>query len=354
MIGKVKLTGKYLDQPLLVAKFSKTVPSVLLGGSALYTANETRKAPEGKKKKTAINTAMVLGCTSLAALAAPKIAAKAIGRPYEKVDLNKIKQANTALVEGFLTENKVAKNVTDILEKAKTKVLSIKDIAILHKKIGGTKNGKEFFDKFVPEPQNVTAGEIVKDMGRLSILGFLPVAGGIAGGVAGDMITDKPQWKKKFPNKIKEGAYQYLANIFLCNVGAAAALGIMEAKKVTSKSARALGMVGGILTTGVIGGSAIANYISKNLINPMFDDKQSKSNKHESLCSERKPEALDICLHSDDIATVAVMSGLKWIEPALPILYTISGFRAGIGYRNGNDVKNHHHHHHHKVLSGAE
>ena len=29
------------------------------------------------------------------------------------------------------------------------------------------------------------------------------------------------------------------------------------------------------------------------------------------------------------------MSGLKWIEPALPIMYAISGYRAGIGYRNG-------------------
>ena len=32
------------------------------------------------------------------------------------------------------------------------------------------------------------------------------------------------------------------------------------------------------------------------------------------------------------------MSGLKWIEPALPILYGISGYRTGIGYRN--DKKN--------------
>ena len=58
------------------------------------------------------------------------------------------------------------------------------------------------------------------------------------------------------------------------------------------------------------------------------------------MYSERKPEALDICLHSDDIATIAVMSGFKWIEPSLPILYTISGYRSGIGYRNGD--KGHH------------
>ena len=55
------------------------------------------------------------------------------------------------------------------------------------------------------------------------------------------------------------------------------------------------------------------------------------------IYNEHKPEALDIGLHTDDIATVAVMSGLKWIEPALPIMYAISGYRAGIGYRNVNN-----------------
>ena len=87
------------------------------------------------------------------------------------------------------------------------------------------------------------------------------------------------------------------------------------------------------MTTGVIGGSAIANLISNKIVNPLFGKKSDK------IYSERKPEALDIGLHTDDIATVAVMSGLKWIEPALPIMYAISGYRAGIGYRNVNKCK---------------
>ena len=102
MLNQIKTAGKYLDQPLLVGKFSKAVPATLAGLSAVYTIHETKKAPEGKKKKTAINTAIVLGATSLAALAAPKIAAKAVHRPYEKVDLEKIKKVNTQLVEDFL------------------------------------------------------------------------------------------------------------------------------------------------------------------------------------------------------------------------------------------------------------
>ncbi len=356
MLNKIKTVGKYLDQPLLVGKFSKVVPASLAGLSALYTVHETSKAPKGKKKKVAVNTAMVLGATSLAALAAPKIAAKAVGRPYEKVNLEKIKQGNTVLVENFINQNKLGEKPKRILEKAKTEVLNIKEIGFLQKTIGKTEKGKAFMDAFVPEPQNITAGEIVKDMGRLSILGALPVAGGIAGGVAADVVLDKPHWKKKIPNKIKEGIYQYLANIFLCNVGAAAALGVMETAKVKSKSARALAMVGGILVTGVIGGSSIANFISRKFVNPLFDgkshhDKHEKINPKEKHKDDRKPELLDICLHTDDIATVAVMSGLKWIEPALPILYTISGYRAGIGYRNADKKAEHHHKQHHKVFS---
>ena len=346
MVNVVKNIGKYLDQPLLVGKFSKAVPTTLFGLAGVYTLNETRKAPNGEKKKNALHTGMILGATSLAALAAPRIAAKAVGRTYEKIDISKIKHNNKNLVEKFLVENKVSDKLGTILDKAKEKVLSIKEIAILNKEVSKTENGKKFMDAFVPEPQNVTASDIVKDMARLSVLGAMPVAGGIVGGIAADVATDKPNWKKKVPNKIKEGVYQYLANIFLCNVGAAAALGIMEASNIKSKALRAGGMVVGILTTGVIGGSSIANYISKKIINPILD-KGNKTNNNDKLYSERKPEVLDVCLHSDDIATIAVMSGFKWIEPSLPILYAISGYRAGIGYRNGSNDKTHSHHHHH-------
>ena len=83
-------------------------------------------------------------------------------------------------------------------------------------------------------------------------------------------------------------------------------------------------MTSGIILTGVLGGSKVANFVSQKIIAPLTGAKQK----------ERKPEALDVCLHTDDIATVSLLSGLKWIEPALPILYSVSGYKAGIGYRN--------------------
>ena len=214
------------------------------------------------------------------------------------------------------------------LKNQKNHVLKFKEIKTLGKGLSHVNGGKTLFDRLIPEPENISAKDIKNEIGRLSLYGFIPIAGGVAGGIMGDVFTEKKVTKEKMSDRIKEGSYQYLANIFLCNVGAGLALAGLEKMKIKSKMARAVGMVGGIVATGIVGGSSIANYIGKKIINPLFDGKNTKS-------TERKPEAMDICLHTDDIATVAVMSGLKWIEPALPILYGVSGYRSGIGYRNG-------------------
>lgn len=125
----------------------------------------------------------------------------------------------------------------------------------------------------------------------------------------------------------------------MCNVGAGSALFISErlekAKKIKplTPMKKLVVILSGITATGIVGGSYIANYVSKKCINPLFGEKNQKK-----LYGERKPEALDIALHADDIATAGILSGFKWIEPALPFMYFISGYRAGIGYRNGNDL----------------
>lgn len=316
-----KVLGKFLDQPILVAKFENKVPYILAGGGALYTAHVVKKAEPEKKNKALLRVGTTMIFTVLSALAAPKIVNKIFKQHTES--LKEIKNKNKILIDTFTKDNKVNESTNKILNKAKDKVLSIKEIKQLEKH-------KEFLDKLIPEPENISSKEIFSEIGRLSLLGLIPVIGGISGGIAGDMVTTK-HWKEKVPNKIKEGTYQYLANIFLCNVGAGTALAILEKCGVKGKTPRALGMIAGIITTGIIGGSAIANAIGNKIINPIF--KKEKTN---NLYNERRPEALDIGLHVDDIATVAVMSGLKWIEPALPIMYAISGYRAGIGYRNVN------------------
>lgn len=334
----IKLTGKYLDQPLLVEKFRRSVPAILTGLGSMYCLHEVSKAPERKKKKAAIRTFTTMGFTISSALAAPKIASKVFNSGEALRNYSQIVRDNSKLVDGLLKNNRFEFNIVKTLKKSRDKVLKFSEIKELYGKVGKTESGKDFLNKLIPDPENISSSEIFSKIGELSLLGFIPVAGGITGGILGDKLTEK-HWKSKIPNKIKEGVYQYLANIFLCNVGAGLALGILEKLKIQSKSARVAGMVSGIITTGIIGGSAAANAIGNKLINPMISDKISENN----LYSERKPEALDIGLHTDDIATVAVMSGLKWIEPALPIMYSISGYRAGIGFRNG-----HHGHVHNK------
>lgn len=318
-----KIVGKYLDQPLLVAKFEKKVPLILTVGGSVCVANAVKKSPNCEKDETLLRVGTTMLFTLLSALLAPRFVNKLFKK--EMASIKDIKLKNSELIDKFIKEKNPDKNLAEILNKSKNKVLTLKETKFLCEKF---EKDKSFLNKLIPEPDNITSKEIFSEIGRLSLLGLIPVIGGIAGGIAGDLVVSK-NWKENVPNKIKEGTYQYLANIFLCNVGAGIALGIMEKLGVKTKTTRALGMVTGILLTGVIGGSAIANLIGNKIINPMFGN-----NKNKGLFSERKPEALDIGLHVDDIATVAVMSGLKWIEPVLPIMYAISGYRAGIGYRN--------------------
>lgn len=319
-MNRITAIGKYLDQPMLTAKINKYVPHTLAIGSGVYLGKVLHDKPIEEKKKEGFKSAIILTATAISAVFAPKIASKVTGRKMSKT-LSQVKKSNAEFVDEFVSKNK-NNELNPILEKTKNKLLSLSDITTLFNK------DKKLGDKIIPPPDNIQAKDIFKEIGYLSVYGAVPVAGGITGGIVADRISE-PDWKKRIPNKINEGVYQYLANIFLCNVGAGAALGVLEKSNVKSKTARCLGMVGGILLTGVIGGSVMANYIGNKLINPII----SKDKKEE----KRTPELLDLSLHTDDIATVSLLSGLKWIEPSLPILYSISGYRAGIGYRNNKE-----------------
>lgn len=211
------------------------------------------------------------------------------------------------------------------------------------------------FDRIVPPPSNMTFQELREGIVDLSLLGLFPVLGGIVGGAVGNILTKKP-WLEDLRNQSKEGAFQYLANIVLCNVGAMGALGglgVLDKFKpgiANSRTARLVGLTAGVISVGVVGGSAIANFIGKNFLNPLFDHGPGYMMKNlrehvkekgivhgmlNDLYAERHPEAADVALHVDDFATIGYLSGLRWVAPLLPMLYSFSGFRAGIGYRNG-------------------
>lgn len=209
----------------------------------------------------------------------------------------------------------------------------------------------------IPGPGKISSKEMMGEIWDLTQMGFLPVAGGVAGGTLGDALVGE-DWTNTVKNKTKEGLFQFLANIMLCNVGAMAFLGGTElaAKKIPGKVGQFFGeystrfgaMVAGIVTVGVVGGSMLANFIGENFLNPLIENGPKGMAQHlrertkddgfkglfKNLYEHRHPEVMDVMLHIDDFATGAAISGLSFVEPFLALLYAFSGIRASIGYRN--------------------
>lgn len=358
-INSFSSIGKSIDQPVVVAKLGRATPALLIGGAVVKCGIETYKAPEEKKKNTLIKTALVLAGTIAGALLASR---QTLGSFSVKKTIENQKKIADEILKNNKKLSENAKKL--ILKSGEGKAFSPKQIQELGQELSNLEADKaqKIMDKLIPPPVCTKAKDIIKELGSLSYLGLLPVIGGVVGGISGNIITDKKNWKKEVPDQVKEASFQYLANIFLCNIGAAGALGALEflsskgQKWASSKTARVVGMALGIMATGVLGGSAIANWISKKLINPIFETKEEKqerllkekNHEKESLFSERKVELADMGLHIDDFATVGVFNGIKFIEPCLPILYSISGYKAGIGYRNGDeDIHSHTHKHSH-------
>ena len=339
---KISTIGKYIDQPMILNKLDKSMPALLIGaggGFGIYDSLVHFKKTKDKKQKFYKNMIVIFSTivASLLGTRGLKVGGKKIfGGLMERVYITELQKVQTEAVDNFLKKVVVKdKEVLDALQTAKIKELSVKQIEVLTGKLPISPEKDELFSVILPEKKNLNSKEIFSEIKRLSLLGLIPVAGGVTGGIIADKVTHTNN-RKGTANKVKEGLYQYLANIFLCNVGAGAALFLSEKfekanliKPLTPMKKLAV-ILTGITAAGIIGGSYIANYISRKVVNPMFGEKSDGKN----LYSERKPEAIDIALHADDIATAGILSGFKWIEPALPFMYFISGYRAGIGYRN--------------------
>lgn len=329
-----KVFGKYLDQPALVEKLYDAMPAVLTGTAVGYGMYDTMQAPKEQRKKRAVKNASVLGFTVASALLATrglKIKGKQI---FEGII--ELPEKDSEGLKEVLAKPLSQKAKAMVERVAEDKVLKFKEVKELMQEFKNNLKDENLVSKVIPDAESEAP---FADLLKLSWLGLIPVLGGIAGGVVGDKLV-KDDWKKQFPDKVKEGTYQYLNNIALCNVGAGLGALIMNVLNVKSKTARFVAMMTGVLGVGLVAGSAIANFIGKNYINPLFDKNKKVEHKSfkdmvKNLNSERHPEALDVSLHLDDVASVGFVSGLKWIGPVLPMLYSVSAYRAGIGYRNG-------------------
>ena len=360
---KLQTIAKYIDQPAVISKLHSAMPSALAATGAGVWGYETfhrrhNRRPnckhnntrshhkhhnsEQKAFKNAVTIASAAGSAYIGAKGL-KIGGKTLFKGLiDSPKLQDVLQNQTKAIDKFLSAKTTDdKTLISTLENSKNRTFTLKAIETITERLPKDKISKEFLSEILPEPENLNSKEIFQEIKRLSLIGLIPVAGGVAGGIGADVITGT-QSRKKTANKVKEGVYQYLANIFLCNVGAGAALfaseQMVKAKLISPLTPlKKVGVIfAGITATGIVGGSIIANYISKKCVDPLFGKKHCKN---EGIYSERKPEPLDIALHADDIATAGILSGFRWIEPALPVMYFISGYRAGIGYRNNSKNK---------------
>ncbi|MDD3149345.1 MAG: hypothetical protein PHV68_00775 [Candidatus Gastranaerophilales bacterium] len=343
--------GKWFDQPGLIKALNKKMPVMLTVGALSLGLYDTFKTEKEQRNKKLIKNISILSLTVSSALFATR-GLKLFGKQiFEGIGhVHNCKHGVNEVLKTLKKDNLSNSNLIKSIEKIRDdKYISLKEVKNIKANLENIFGNKKAIDKVITTPHTHGFKDSIKEMLHLSYIGLVPVIGGISGGIIGDFLTEK-KWKEKVPDKIKEGFYQYASNIFLCNVGAGSALGLMELLNVQSKGKKLLAAMSGVLGVGILGGSQIANYIGKKVINPIFErppnikpesyHNHSKLNSIKHLNDERHPEMLDVSLHLDDIASIGFLSGLKWIAPALPLFYSISAYRSGIGYRNGHSHKN--------------
>jgi len=343
----MKLThiAKYVDQPLITNKISQAAPLVLAGcatGLGIHDVFIKKHDNNQSTKDRIIKNAVILGTVAGASLLTARGLSlggkKIFSGLIETPKKNELIKEQTKAINNFIEQFKPTdKKLVDILNNAKEKVLNLKDTGYVIDKLTKNKDAQPLLEKLFGAKKDLSSKEIFSEIGKLSLLGLIPVVSGVAAGIA---VENGPKKVHNNSDRIKEGFYQYFANIFLCNVGAGAALfGLESLKKFNiiksiSPTQKFVAMIGGIMATGVIGGSFIANYMSKKLIDPILLNKKEENLTLSKIYDERTPEGIDMAMHIDDLATAGVLSGLKWIEPVLPAFYLFSGYRAGMGYRN--------------------
>ena len=340
---KISSVGKFLDQPLLSNALGRKMPLILTGAALAYGIKDTLAQPKEARKKRAVKNVAILGTITASSLLGANFIKIKGEKLIENIPRKEITTLQNNAVDAFVKFNPNLNDKTkSILNKARCAIINLKETDYLLADIKNKKGESELVKVLFGNKGNITSKEIMGEISKLSVMGFIPVVGGIGGGILADKLTGEES-KERTTNKIKEGVYQFFANIFLCNVGAGTFLYAAEKlnEKGIIKNLTPLKKTGiilsGILTVGVFGGSYIANQIGNKIVNPLIN--KFSNNKNEGCkCEQRKPEPIDIALHSDDIATAGVLSGVKWIEPLLPVMYLVSGYRSAIGYRNSDKV----------------
>ena len=213
---------KYVDQPMILNKLDHKMPALLVGAGGAYGIVDSfshSKKDNKHTKKRVVQNAIVISSTigaSLLGTRGLKLGNKKIFNGLmERVPFAELQKVQAQAVDKFLQKTKITdKNVLKALETAKLKELSPKQIELLTNKLPISPAKQELFSIILPEKKNLNSKEIFSEIKRLSLLGLIPVVGGVTGGITADKVTHTNN-RKGTADKVKEGLYQYLANIFL-------------------------------------------------------------------------------------------------------------------------------------------
>lgn len=383
--------GNYIDQASIVRKSGRPVNWMMITAASGLTGYHFWKAQPEEKKKVLTRDALVLGAAvggtmfaagGLAAfrqLVNPKfIPAVAKDAPFLKKFI--LQGAKPLHAEG----EELAKHAKAYLEKLSqpegNKIHS--DLRqFLEEKLGKLKDDYTFsrdelgeiydnIKKYEPEKVSKIFTQLfsgneglvheVQEAMEFFGIGLAGVLSGIGGGLLANKINGLKD-PEKTPDMVKEGIFQFVANIGMCAVGAGSALALMSpeewapkiseklkkpAEKVTeffhesagSKVYRFGGVLAG-LSVGILGGAHIANYVGRHYVNPVLDKIQGKESKPPEAQEKRHIEGMDMVLHVDDIPTAAAIAGTAILGPWIMPFFPVSGYRAGIGYRNDEKAK---------------
>jgi hypothetical protein len=184
--------------------------------------------------------------------------------------------------------------------------------------------------------------EEISEAREFFTVGFFSVLSGVMGGLAANQVIQSGRETRI--NIFKEAAFQFIANIALCAVGAIIGLTTANTLGVQNRLAR-FGIISAGLSLGICGGGYIANFLGRTLINPVCDWVESgerslgalKERLHDGWVNKgrnRKIEFSDVILHLDDMPTALAIAGMKIFGPFIPPFFAFSGYRSGIGYRN--------------------
>ena len=145
---------------------------------------------EQKAFKNAVTIASAAGSAYIGAKGL-KIGGKTLFKGLiDSPKLQDVLQNQSKAIDKFLSAKTTDdKTLISTLENSKNRPFTLKAIETITERLPKDKISKEFLSEILPEPENLNSKEIFQEIKRLSLIGLIPVAGGVAGGIGADVIT---------------------------------------------------------------------------------------------------------------------------------------------------------------------